>query len=77
MVVVELVVRNSSKVSPACTPAGTVTGWLVRLPAVLAAATWTTWAVGTAGWTLRSLVSASVARPSETVSVTCTLPAAP
>ena len=33
--VVELVVRNATKVSPACTPAGMVTVWLVRLPAVL------------------------------------------
>ena len=42
VVVVELVVRNSSRVSPACTAAGTVTVWLVRLPAVLAAPTRTT-----------------------------------
>ena len=71
---IELVDRNSTRVSPACTVAGTCTTWLARLPWLLPAATKDSVAAGALlGVAVRVVWTLVV--PSLTVSVTVLLPA--
>ena len=72
VLVVEFVVRNRTRVSPACTLFGIRTVWLVRFPAVLAASTKATSPCGAVG--LTSWVALSVEVPSLRVRVTVCVP---
>ena len=71
---VELAAKNSISASPARTPVGTVTVWLVRLPLVAAAATKL---IGVAGAvvTAATVSMAELAWSSVTVSVAVREPA--
>src|ERR1700712_1109363 len=72
--VIDAVDRNITSVSPACTVDGMVTVWVVRLPALLAAATNDRVAAGALlGGAGRVVVGGVV--PARTVSVTVWLPA--